>query len=357
VSYGIITSQEKYMDYIYYSESGATTNYSKATLIDVSNSPVTDIDIELLPGRTISGTVFLPDGEIAEEDIPNLIEVQYQDGENKSSRGFGSQIEKGQSSYNFEITLEPRSDYQVCAIIFDPFSPDYELLSPYVGAYYPEILELTNAGASDIDITLLKKPVLIVNPIDSSTYSSTVEIRGTINDNDATVYIKVNDVEQGPATVSDGSFSKVVNLAIGTNNIVVEASNDNYGTVYRTEPVSLTIVRNQSSDNNPPPVVPVFPVVPDDSDTPPQDGEPEVKLDESTGTAKIIFNDSHIDKALSDIGGNKDELTVVALEVPKVEGADSYSVEIPKSRLASKTYEYEIKQKRKLGICRFQIPC
>jgi len=248
----------------------------------------------LLPARTISGTVFLPDGEIAEEDIPILVRVQYHEGENIIGRGFGLEIKSGQSSCNFEIIIEPQEDYQVYAAPDDPLNPYYELLSLYVGEYYKGIIDLTSGNASDINITLLKKPILVVNSIESSTYSSTVEIRGTINDNDATVYIKVNDVEQGPATVSDGSFSKVVNLAIGTNNIVVEASNDNYGTVYRTEPVSLTIVRNQSSDNNTPPVVPVYPVVPDEPDTAPQDGEPEVKLDELTGTAEIIFNDFHI---------------------------------------------------------------
>ena len=73
----------KYVRNAYYREGAScTTNYSSASLIDLSSGDKTDISFALLTGKNISGTISLPEGyALPAEGIDISIWAQAEDGE------------------------------------------------------------------------------------------------------------------------------------------------------------------------------------------------------------------------------------------------------------------------------------
>lgn len=91
------------------------------------------------------------------------------------------------------------------------------------------------------------------------TNSSSVTVKGTTNDTTSspvTITIKLNGVDQGAVTVSDGSFNKTLTLAEGANTIEVTATDaaGKTSTVIRTITVDTSVPAIQSASITPNPV-------------------------------------------------------------------------------------------------------
>lgn len=91
------------------------------------------------------------------------------------------------------------------------------------------------------------------------TNSSSVAVKGTTNDatsSPVTITIKLNGVDQGAVTVSDGSFNKTLTLAEGGNTIEVTATDaaGKTSTVTRTITVDTSVPAIQSASITPNPV-------------------------------------------------------------------------------------------------------
>jgi hypothetical protein len=78
---GYKVSYEKYFynnEFIskgYFSEVGTTSDSNIATLVNVTNEDAEDVNLMLIGSRTISGTLSLPNGEVAPQDgIPLILE-------------------------------------------------------------------------------------------------------------------------------------------------------------------------------------------------------------------------------------------------------------------------------------------
>ena len=121
VSYGIITSQEKYMDYIYYSVSGATTSYSKATLVDVSSSSATGIDVELMPAKIISGRISLPNGDVAPEGGIRIIVSAINEAGNNGSSSVTIPCGENSATYTVNVPAKnPEDGYRITYFVLTP---------------------------------------------------------------------------------------------------------------------------------------------------------------------------------------------------------------------------------------------
>ena len=121
VSYGIITSQEKYMDYIYYSVSGATTSYSKATLVDVSSSSATGIDVELMPAKIISGRISLPNGDVAPEGGIRIIVSAINEAGNNGSSSVTIPCGENSATYTVNVPANnPEDGYRITYFVLTP---------------------------------------------------------------------------------------------------------------------------------------------------------------------------------------------------------------------------------------------
>ena len=103
-------------------------------------------------------------------------------------------------------------------------------------------------------------PILnITNPSDDFiTNNPSMVVQGTTNDSTSspvTITIKLNGVDQGPVTVTDGSFSKSITLAEGSNTIEVKAT-DSAGkmttrSITGTLDTSVPQILNVSIEPNP----------------------------------------------------------------------------------------------------------
>ncbi|MBU5439507.1 hypothetical protein KQI42_15940 [Tissierella sp. MSJ-40] len=103
-------------------------------------------------------------------------------------------------------------------------------------------------------------PVLnITNPSDNFiTNKASLVVQGTTNDvtsSPVTVTIKLNGADQGPITVSNGSFSKSITLKEGSNTIIVTskdaAGRETISTINGTLDTSVPQVTNVSITPNP----------------------------------------------------------------------------------------------------------
>ena len=86
----------------------------------------------------------------------------------------------------------------------------------------------------------------ISNPVDGlKTNNANLTVSGTTNDttsSSVTVTIKLNGADQGVVTVTDGSFSKAITLAQGSNTIVVRSTDSagKYSEITRTVTLDTT---------------------------------------------------------------------------------------------------------------------
>lgn len=106
ITYLIIGEIEEYISFAYYNINGTTTDDNSATLIQASNQDVSDIDIKLLTGIKISGTMLFPEGEVAPAG-GNYIQVKA---EGIDCYTEGIIIEEGQNSAPYTLTVPKQNE-------------------------------------------------------------------------------------------------------------------------------------------------------------------------------------------------------------------------------------------------------
>ncbi len=126
-------------------------------------------------------------------------------------------------------------------------------------AKFKDVAGNWSAAVSDTIILDTASPVIaITSPENNSTSTvSPITVSGTVDDNTATVVIKVNDVVKATPVPVNGAYSASVPLTQGTNTIVAVAtdpatnsSNSNSITVnYQQEEVTLSIAITFPADN------------------------------------------------------------------------------------------------------------
>ncbi|HZK00429.1 MAG TPA: leucine-rich repeat protein [Tissierellaceae bacterium] len=147
-------------DYInkgYYNELGTTIDFNESTRIELVNSNIEDIDIELLKGHELSGIISLPNGEIASDGgISIFISVEgeynfYSDtkipkGEN--SVEYSARVIDGEYKIEYSISQHEQGNYVQKGYYGDKGSTPYLNLASEVNVAGNDI--------SNLDIEVLK---------------------------------------------------------------------------------------------------------------------------------------------------------------------------------------------------------
>lgn len=116
-----------------------------------------------------------------------------------------------------------------------------------------------NQASRTYTIDTVPPTLNVTNPSDGFiTNNATMVVQGTTNDATSTpvvVDIKLNGVDQGPVTITSGSFSKTITLAEGNNTIVVTSTDaSSQSTVVTIQGVldtSVPVVNNVTITPNP----------------------------------------------------------------------------------------------------------
>ncbi len=146
----------------FYSSTGTVAAYDLAAPVTVAAEGVSNINMTLLTGYAIRGTITLPDGETAPE---NGLEVRIR----ASGDGFASQyvtIPEHESSTDYVLYVVP-GDYRVSySKIYDVPSSHKSYIWPgyysasgtvsYVNSNEASNVTVDSAGVQDIDMTILK---------------------------------------------------------------------------------------------------------------------------------------------------------------------------------------------------------
>ena len=163
VSYYIEDNNSRYLNEGYYSTGGTTSNYDSATLVDVSEGNQTGINLTLLTGIMISGTISLPGVETAPSGgIEGEIYLSPQgSGDSQYGNFF---IPEGAESASYSIMVPPEdaliTEYHVGYYIYDNntgyLNEGYYSTAGTTPSYDSATLVNLSAGnLTEVDLTLL----------------------------------------------------------------------------------------------------------------------------------------------------------------------------------------------------------
>ncbi len=163
VSWGPLGSSatQSYLSYGYYSESGTSQNYYDATYLD--NTDHSGIDLTLLPGTRVFGTVSLPPGEVASGwgnsfHINMAFAESVFSGFSYASFSSSVQMHSGENSKQFAISVESGSP-RAYTLWYDVyFSEDCTVNTLYGQGYYSSsgttwdrnLASTIEAGSTDV---------------------------------------------------------------------------------------------------------------------------------------------------------------------------------------------------------------
>lgn len=196
-------SNSKDYEYVtkgYYSKDGTVADSSKGTLVDVSKN--TGINLSILKGNSIRGTVSLPEGEVApkgglsvrvlarsDNGIPNSYSLDF-------SKEVLCKLPEGKSSASYSITVSPsNSGYSVYYIIDDKKSEYMKM-----GFYSMDGTVPNESSKSLIDIA--KSPVVNLTILKGNA------IKGTVSLPAGDIAPKGGIVFKVGAIPRDGAFDK-----------------------------------------------------------------------------------------------------------------------------------------------------
>lgn len=163
----------------YYGSSGMSSSYSGASIINTSENP-NGINLFVIPGITITGTLYLPTGNVA----PNeglVVDIEANNSANKFARSTVT-IPANDNSIPYCLTLEPGEGY---VVFYNLHSSDTTYIQQ---AYYKtkevttsQLSEATPLNLSSEGITEVDLTILIDNtPPQCNTDKSTTEIDGLL---------------------------------------------------------------------------------------------------------------------------------------------------------------------------------
>jgi len=160
VSYWLDNNYNKYLNEGYYSSSG-TTDYDSAMPVDVSVTSISGINLTLLAGNTISGTISMPSGTLAPAGgIDGEIYVESQDGSSSYFSNFTIGAASGSTSYNIAVPVgTPSSGYKVSYWLYENnigyFSEGYYSTAGTTNSDSANIVNVSSGNITGINLSLL----------------------------------------------------------------------------------------------------------------------------------------------------------------------------------------------------------
>ena len=165
VQYQLQTYREDYKSMGYYNASKTVTEASEITLIDSSISDITGINMTIIPFSSVSGNIYLPNGEVAPE---GGIYINLSIGK-KDSNGYWqnvawghARIEEGMNAVSYKINLPDTFALGEYTISYNIYRAD----DYYREGFYNEtattsnldkatFIQLSDEGIDGIDLTVI----------------------------------------------------------------------------------------------------------------------------------------------------------------------------------------------------------
>jgi hypothetical protein len=166
VSYQLYDNYGRYFTSGYYSSSGTVRDMYSASLVNVSTSGASETDLTLIPGKIISGTVSLPQGDVAPAGgINEVVRIFPLDGPYEVA---GFNIPEGGNSANYSAVLPLDAASQVYRVYY-VLDNEYESYIKY--GYYSttgttgwwdssSLVDVSSNDASGINLTLLQRKII-----------------------------------------------------------------------------------------------------------------------------------------------------------------------------------------------------
>jgi uncharacterized repeat protein (TIGR02543 family) len=246
--YRVMVSAKGYV-LTFYRQQGGTADYNQADLVSVNDGSRADINMTLMEGVTISGTVSLPSGELApaggigisfsvysENGTPNYIE------DDVNAPGYAV-IPEGQNLTGYEITMSKSN----AAYILYYYANGYDS-----GRYSVEnnyLIDLSNGSKNDINIILTQTPKKIISGVIKLPEGDTAPVGGL------NVYVEIHSENGTPDDWND-------DLYMGTNMVVAEGQSQvpysidapetasGYKVMFRADEYLQTFYTLQGGTNN-----------------------------------------------------------------------------------------------------------
>lgn len=219
-------------DHVYPMQVKATNTAGTTTTVDTSD-PVVGNSLKLRVKETVKPTISITSPGSGSYVINNKQPIVFQ----LRDEAGGSKINLSSLSLSIDggTAVGSNSSGMVCNAVSNGYDCIYTPQAPLSdGSHTVNINVSDNDGnaatqASRTYIIDTVSPVLnITSPEDNFiTNKASLIVQGTTNDSTSspvTVTIKLNGVDQGPVTVSNGSFTKSLTLTEGSNTIVVRST-------------------------------------------------------------------------------------------------------------------------------------
>ena len=176
VSYSLYENKD-FIDMGYYSFSGTSYKIGEADSVSVVGNSQENIDLTLLSGNKLYGSISLPGEDKASQDM--WYGITFTDNSQQLSFSFNYYISIGENSSSYGITI-PNGEYIVSYRISD------DTIYATRGYYHPEgtkdsidnayVLQVNDEDISDVSFVLLPLSISIVDPPESIKVDQTVQL-------------------------------------------------------------------------------------------------------------------------------------------------------------------------------------
>lgn len=156
--YNILGDMDGFFSYGFFNGAGTTINIENADPIDIRHNDVSNIQLPILKGRTISGTIKLPDNRTAPEGgIKVQVFAESKDQENNYSSMVKIDQEKNSADYFLLVPDENKSYYVNYFTIASGYvrSGYFQGINTVVEHENASIINVNSNKASGVDLTLI----------------------------------------------------------------------------------------------------------------------------------------------------------------------------------------------------------
>lgn len=168
LSYSVGEETNGFLREGFYSDNGTKIYYHEATPIPVDNTSITDKDLMMIPGRAISGTVYLPDGEVApagglQLDVHARFDNNNDDMSDDYSAGVWVNIQAGTNSGSYYITVPDNAMQRLYTITYNMHTSSSYLTNGFYNSTgtvarqsESQLVDVSLENQSGVNLTLLK---------------------------------------------------------------------------------------------------------------------------------------------------------------------------------------------------------
>lgn len=228
------SNNNRYVESGYYSTGGVTSSLNTATLVNVNGGNVSGINLTILKGNIVSGTISLPVGEQAPTGgIRGNIIIESQNRENRYSKSYTIPEGSNSASYTITVPVDPSiAGWRAGYSIYSNYNTGYV----QYGYYSTEgttkfslatLLDLNAGDVSDINLTLRSGNTI------SGTISLPADRTAPAGGIEGYVYIPQNNEGNSYGTnftIPAGEGSAGYSITVPVDNTI-----DGYGVRYRLQ--------------------------------------------------------------------------------------------------------------------------